>query len=316
MKVSIVIPVYNVAQYLTRCLDSVGRQTFRDFEVVAVDDGSTDGSAEILDGYGADFPLTRIHQPNGGVSRARNRAFGVAQGEFVVFLDSDDAIHPRLLEWTVAALEGSGSDFVVYDYREVPNRDLKRLLDDWSADDAPLAAEPLPDAPFDWFLSTHRVPSPWQFLFRRADLPAEPFAEDIAIYEDVPFVLGFLARAGRGVRIRKDLYGYAVMERSQSHNSPLARRMDGIAAGARLLRDCLDERQYRLYAGGKCASWLMDLWREVRALPAGDGRRDRTAEFDAFLARLMRDGLIRLGDFKMSRKWRILAALIRNGARG
>lgn len=316
MKVSIIVPVYNVAPYLKRCLDSVARQTFRDFEVVAVDDGSTDGSAEILDGYEADFPLMRIHQPNQGVSMARNRAFGAARGELVVFLDSDDAIHPRLLEWTVSALESSDSDFVVYDYSEIRNCELKRLLADWSADDMSPTVEPLPGTPFDWFLSTHRVPSPWQFLFRRADLPAEPFAAGIAIYEDVPFVFGFLARAGKGVRLGKSLYGYAVMERSQSHHSPLDKRMDGIVSGARLLRSCLDERQYRRYAGGKCASWIMDIWHEIRALPDGTEQRKSMAAFDAFLVRLMRDGLIRLGDFKMSRRWRVLASLIRNGVRG
>ena len=80
MKVSIVIPVYNVSRYLRRCLGSVGRQTFRGFEVIAVDDGSTDDSGRWLDEYEADFPLRRIHQANRGLSEARNAAMAVASG--------------------------------------------------------------------------------------------------------------------------------------------------------------------------------------------------------------------------------------------
>lgn len=91
MKVSIIIPVYNAAPYIQRCLDSCLAQTYQDFEVVCVDDGSTDGSGAILDEYVARHTNVKVvHQQNGGVVAARKAAIDAATGEFCYFLDSDD----------------------------------------------------------------------------------------------------------------------------------------------------------------------------------------------------------------------------------
>ena len=99
MKLSIIMPVYNVERYLRECLDSLLSQTFVDWELICVDDGSTDGSGRILDEYAVrDSRLRPIHQANAKVHAARNRALDLAQGEWVGFLDPDDLIAPRWLE--------------------------------------------------------------------------------------------------------------------------------------------------------------------------------------------------------------------------
>ena len=91
MKVSVIIPVYNVEPYLAECLDSVLAQTLRDIEVVCVDDGSTDGSGRMLDEYAArDSRVKVIHQTNAGVGKARNAGMDAAGGEFIAFMDPDD----------------------------------------------------------------------------------------------------------------------------------------------------------------------------------------------------------------------------------
>lgn len=91
MKISVIIPVYNVKPYLERCLRSVLRQTYKDLEIIMVDDGSTDGSGELADGLAASSPcISVIHQNNQGLSGARNTGLRIASGEYVVFLDSDD----------------------------------------------------------------------------------------------------------------------------------------------------------------------------------------------------------------------------------
>lgn len=96
---SIIIPVYNVAPYLRECLDSVLAQTFTDWEAICIDDGSTDGSGAILDEYAArDSRFRIIHQPNAGVSVARNKGLDVAKGEWIWFVDSDDMIKPHALD--------------------------------------------------------------------------------------------------------------------------------------------------------------------------------------------------------------------------
>ena len=93
MKFSIIVPVYNVAPYLNACLDSVRAQTIADWECICVDDGSSDGSGEILEEYaGRDSRFGVIHKDNGGVSAARNAALEIARGDWIVFVDSDDVI--------------------------------------------------------------------------------------------------------------------------------------------------------------------------------------------------------------------------------
>ncbi|MEG1885868.1 MAG: glycosyltransferase [Alistipes sp.] len=97
--ISIIIPVYNAEQQLSQCIDSVLRQSLSDFELLLVDDGSTDRSGEICDQYALqDARIKVFHQPNGGVSAARNRGLDNAQGEFVVFIDADDWVESNHLQ--------------------------------------------------------------------------------------------------------------------------------------------------------------------------------------------------------------------------
>jgi glycosyltransferase involved in cell wall biosynthesis len=99
VQISVIIPVYKVENYLRRCLDSVCNQTFEDFEVILVDDGSPDASGEICDEYAKKDPRFHvIHKPNGGVSSARNEGIKKAIGKYVVFIDSDDEVSSDYLE--------------------------------------------------------------------------------------------------------------------------------------------------------------------------------------------------------------------------
>lgn len=114
-KFSIIIPVYNSEQYLKRCLDSVIAQTHTDFEIICVDDGSTDKSFDILTRYKLKEPrLKVITQSNSGQGSARNRALGVAQGEYIYFLDSDDYIDSTLLEEALKIFKETDVDLVCF----------------------------------------------------------------------------------------------------------------------------------------------------------------------------------------------------------
>lgn len=103
IKVSVIIPVYNVEKYLRECIDSVINNTLTDIEIICVDDGSTDNSSQILKEYAhKESRIVVIHKENGGLSSARNAGMDVAQGEYILFLDSDDYIEPRALEYLYA----------------------------------------------------------------------------------------------------------------------------------------------------------------------------------------------------------------------
>ena len=99
IKISIIVPVYNVEKYLRKCIDSILNQTFKDFELILVDDGSTDDSGKICDEYSLkDSRIKVIHKENGGQSSARNMGLDVAQGEYIGFVDSDDWIEKDMYE--------------------------------------------------------------------------------------------------------------------------------------------------------------------------------------------------------------------------
>lgn len=94
--ISIIVPVYNVARYLNRCIDSLINQEYENIQIVLVDDGSTDGSSQICDEYKEkDGRITVIHQPYAGVSDARNKGIKASEGEYILFLDSDDEAMPN-----------------------------------------------------------------------------------------------------------------------------------------------------------------------------------------------------------------------------
>jgi glycosyltransferase involved in cell wall biosynthesis len=117
-RVSVIVPVYNTEQYLSRCIDSIMNQNFTDFELLLVDDGSTDGSGEICDNYRkSDSRIQVIHKNNGGASSARNTGLDHSNGEYIYFADSDDYVSPNLLEKCLKAIDGY--DMVAFNYQKV-----------------------------------------------------------------------------------------------------------------------------------------------------------------------------------------------------
>lgn len=114
--VSVIIPVYNVFSYLHEALDSVIHQTYRNLEIIVIDDGSTDGSGEVCDEYKKDPRVTVIHQQNQGLSAARNIGLDRMTGEIVAFLDADDAFSKQMIEKMVEAMLRDNAEIVVCKY--------------------------------------------------------------------------------------------------------------------------------------------------------------------------------------------------------
>lgn len=118
VKVSVIVPVYNAERYLGECLESIRAQAYRDIEVMMIDDGSTDISADICAGFEREDSRFRLVKcANGGVSRARNTGIEMARGEYLAFIDADDMMHEDYLRLLVKGVERTGSDMCVCAFR-------------------------------------------------------------------------------------------------------------------------------------------------------------------------------------------------------
>lgn len=189
-RISIIIPVYNAEEYLDRCLASVLAQDFTSYEVILVDDGSTDSSPLICDRYSATSSRFRtVHKQNGGVSSARNAGLDLADGEYVMFVDSDDALAPGAL--SAMCGKAVGEDLVLGGYSVnvdgIPVRDVCPSL----------AVSYAEDAMTDFFRDNMRrncdmLDAPWAKMFRRKAIGGLRFCEGLSYAEDKLFVFSFL----------------------------------------------------------------------------------------------------------------------------
>ena len=129
--ISVILPVYNVEKYLQRCLDSISNQTFDDFEIIAVNDGSKDSCLNILQEHAKkENRLQIISQDNKGLSEARNTGLMHANGEYIYFLDSDDAIHPQCLEIAYNFIKKENADLVCFDYEHSDGKEYNKSIFD------------------------------------------------------------------------------------------------------------------------------------------------------------------------------------------
>jgi len=128
-KISVILPIYNVAPYLGRCLDSILQNTYRDLEVICVNDGSTDDSEEILRDYaGKDDRIILVNKENGGVSAARNTGLTHARGEYIAFVDPDDWVHEKYFEVLLNILEDTSADVSLCDLIRTSDENALELV--------------------------------------------------------------------------------------------------------------------------------------------------------------------------------------------
>lgn len=185
-RISVVVPIYNVEPYLEECLASIAGQTFRDLEVVMVDDGSSDRSPAIAQEFAArDERFRLIHQPNGGLGNARNTGIEAATGEFLTFVDSDDYLAPNAYELLHGALEESGSDFATGNVRRLESAGERQVG---------FLAEAFAKTRLATHISEYRPlladRVAWNKLFRRSfwDEQGRSFPEGV-LNEDIPVIL-------------------------------------------------------------------------------------------------------------------------------
>ena len=202
--VSIIVPVYNVGSYLRECIESILRQSFTDFELLLIDDGSTDCSGSICDEYAEkDCRIKVFHKANGGVSSARNWGLENTNGEYVIFVDSDD----YLLDGALDILDENASDLTICSFetfveegeRCVHMQNNRILSDEASLRDF-----------YSLNLNTILLRNPWSKIFRRNLIGALRFDKKIRVGEDTVFVMKYLLNV-KSCRVSDKLfYAYRV----------------------------------------------------------------------------------------------------------
>ena len=210
---SIIVPIYGVEQYLRKCVESLLAQDYEGYEIVLVDDGSPDACPKICDEYAAAHENIRVvHRENGGLSAARNSGIEIAQGEYLMFVDSDDYIEPNVLKELITRAECDNLDLLRYNYRNVnehydefhPNKDPKRDVD---YSDSVTNGED--------FLNNRLGPGcyAWQFVIKRELLEDCIFKEGI-YFEDTDWTPRMLLKAKRLASTSMVVYNYLWREGS------------------------------------------------------------------------------------------------------
>lgn len=254
--ITVIVPVYKVENYLRRCIDSILNQSFRDFELILVDDGSPDKCPQICDSYALqDNRIKVIHQENGGAAAARNAGLDLAKGEWIAFVDSDDWVNPDYLSLLHEAAARKGADIIACRYLSVDKKtktESQVLTPVFSSEDREEY----------WVNDRVGAVVPWGKLYRR-DLynglryPAGRTAED----EYVSYKLLF--NCNRLIVIDNTLYYYFTNAESVSRNNYLQRLPD-ILEAFRLhevfFRDSQWQRVYRMEAEYYAAAWSDAIW--------------------------------------------------------
>lgn len=220
-KVSVVIPMYNTEAYIMQCLQSVINQTFRELEIIVVDDGSTDRSLEICKEAGAaDDRILIFEQKKKGVSSARNQGLEAAAGDYVFFLDSDDVIHPCLIESYVKQGEKSNVDLMFCTYIKMDTPEIEKRMRQISKNIAEIQWEigRKADAK-EWFYSKYEMELSCigGKMIRRSFIGQQRFDETLFSGEDTVFMHSLICRGMRMAYLDTEWYYYRMHSDSITH---------------------------------------------------------------------------------------------------
>lgn len=218
--VSVIIPVYNVQDYVEKCLNSVMNQTLKNIEIIVVDDGSTDRSPSIIDEIAkTDERIRVIHSENGGVSAARNKGLDIARGRYIGFVDSDDYIEPDMYEKMVAVAENNNCDIVQCAFFSGdidPNNIEREKAGLYNRRQALVGSLNVVGG------------SVWNKIYSSGTLSGVRFREGLNMGEDRVFAIDSYLRCNSLAVIEDILYHYVLRDGSAVHTGVSRKNIDGL----------------------------------------------------------------------------------------
>jgi glycosyltransferase involved in cell wall biosynthesis len=234
MKISVIIPAYNCEKYLSACLDSVLQQTNPIYEIILINDGSTDGTALICDQYAHSYPCIQVtHQENRGVSSARNTGLQSATGDLISFIDADDTLEEDMYELLVNTLLGHNADIVHCGYKRLDEQNM--LIREVSGTHN-LLVQNGEEAVVCLLQGMYFSNGLWNKLFRRELIQDLYFCESLKNNEDVLFNVAAFARARKTVFIDETKYHYFEHPTSACNQlKALKQIQDSISAAEQML---------------------------------------------------------------------------------
>jgi len=214
--ISIIVPVYGVEPYLKKCVDSILGQTYRNLEVILVDDGSPDNCGAICDAYAEeDERIVVLHQRNAGQASARNQGLSIAKGDYIAFVDSDDWISERMMETMLNALQKNECEVAICGRFSVAGDTIKESAMFTVAEETVMDT----NEAIERFLTYKAIDSsPCDKLYKKDLLDGVRFPVGY-ICEDAPFVFSALAKAQKVVHCAQAFYYYLHREGSTSRSS-------------------------------------------------------------------------------------------------
>ena len=274
--ISVIVPIYGVEAYLERCVDSLLRQSMRNIEIILIDDGLRDACGEICDRYAAHDPRVRVvHQENAGLSAARNAGLELAQGEWIMFVDSDDWVEPDFCRLPYEAALAHGADLVIFGntYHRKDGKIIEKHIEEGALGREESVA-----------YTAKRSIVIWNKLYHRSLFHGIRFPESY-IYED-SFATPKLVHAARSVyRLDACLYHYVYRADSICHRKTPRSRKDYFIMKMSLVRDlkgwgynALAEKlaenfclRYLIQFGrfAEDSAFHMETLRGIRGFPAG-----------------------------------------------
>lgn len=254
---SIIVPVYNVERYLPQCIDSIRRQTFTDIEVLCINDGSTDRSAEILALYERLDPRIRVISiANNGVSHARNLGIREASGKYLCFVDSDDLLFKDACKTCVDAFEENDLDIIKFSARPFPPSKSNYWINSTLS---------VGDGLFEGYSSElifdeHSRPYPWNGAYRVSFLRhyGLGFPENLSLGEDQVFSFATLCRSRRTELISKQLYLYRLSRKDSLTALAADNAADRLKTHQQVVRAIAEDWKTAGLMHGESASRLLD----------------------------------------------------------